>query len=109
MDNDEILSAAAQRAADAKAAMNINWPAVTISGELDSKSPSEIMDFLDAAYSPAEAMVISGNWTVGGKRGVDTYDCVLRFIEDAFTKARAFKDPSGWYVAVAMYRLEPRK
>lgn len=73
--------------------------AVKLIGSLDGLKYEEIYPFLEKSFAPL--MLITGDWIESGKRGVDLYDQLLKFVQDKFYRARVRKDCRGWYIVVA--------
>lgn len=81
---------------------------VMVANDVDGMKPAEIMEYLESKIG--SEMVICGDWRVGDALCVDTFDWVLKFVEDNFTRARRYKcygtDPgTAWYAVLACGRL----
>ena len=71
---------------------------VILEGTCDGLSAEDIGKTL--ADSPAESLFVFGDWRKGAPVGVDTYDEILRYAEDHYSRLRHRKFNDGGYVVI---------
>jgi hypothetical protein len=89
------------------AAKEMNLDCNTISkiiGDLDNLPAQAIYDSLE--NNVKGNVLILGDFRIGDQNGIDTYDIVLKFIEDNYSRARMKKfDNEGYFVAIGADRI----
>jgi hypothetical protein len=98
--NEKILEKAKNLASKCLSSMGYDR-AEWVESDCDGLSSQEIFDLL--LYREDDVMVVYGDWR--GEK-IDTYDVVLTFAENKFSRMRHLKHQTGLYVVVMAEPLD---